>query len=142
MTSILWLRRDLRPRDLPALGAAADATEDDVHVLFVIDPVLWDGCGPVRRPRARPARGAGDRLGRDRLAVRRRAGARDDQERHAVPGVHALRRWVPELAHVTGRQVHEPWKADDGYDHGYPGPVVDHGEERAEWLRRYDAARR
>jgi deoxyribodipyrimidine photolyase len=41
MTSVLWLRRDLRRRDLPALGAAADATEDDVHVLFVIDPVPW-----------------------------------------------------------------------------------------------------
>ena len=42
--------RDLRRRDLPALGAAADATgEGDVHVLFVIDPVLWDRCGPVRR---------------------------------------------------------------------------------------------
>jgi deoxyribodipyrimidine photo-lyase len=49
VTSVLWLRRDLRRRDHPALGAAADATEDDVHVLFVIDPVLWDRCGPVRR---------------------------------------------------------------------------------------------
>ncbi len=50
MTSVLWLRRDLRRRDLPALAAAADAAGDgDVHVLFVIDPVLWDRCGPVRR---------------------------------------------------------------------------------------------
>ena len=50
VTSVLWLRRDLRRRDLPALGAAADAAGDgDVHVLFVIDPVLWDRCGPVRR---------------------------------------------------------------------------------------------
>src|SRR6476646_4964834 len=50
MSTVLWLRRDLRRRDLPALGAAADAAGDgDVHVLFVIDPVLWDRCGPVRR---------------------------------------------------------------------------------------------
>jgi deoxyribodipyrimidine photo-lyase len=50
MNAVLWLRRDLRRRDLPALGAAADAAGDgEVHVLFVIDPVLWDGCGPVRR---------------------------------------------------------------------------------------------
>src|SRR3954447_10557570 len=49
MSSVLWLRRDLRRRDLPALGAAADATAHDVHVLFVIDPTLWDGAGPVRR---------------------------------------------------------------------------------------------
>src|SRR5215218_5092570 len=48
MSSVLWLRRDLRPRALPALGAAGDATADDVHVLFVIDPTLWDGAGPVR----------------------------------------------------------------------------------------------
>ena len=53
-----------------------------------------------------------------------------------------VRRWVPELAHVAGGRAHEPWKVDDGYDHGYPEPVVDHGEERAEALRRYDAARR
>jgi len=49
MSSVLWLRRDLRRHDLPALGAAADSTDGDVHALFVIDPVLWDGAGPVRR---------------------------------------------------------------------------------------------
>ena len=48
-SSVLWLRRDLRRRDLPALGAAAETTDGDVHVLFVIDPVLWDSCGPARR---------------------------------------------------------------------------------------------
>jgi deoxyribodipyrimidine photo-lyase len=53
-----------------------------------------------------------------------------------------VRQWVPELAHVAGRKAHEPWRVDDGYDRGYPEPVVDHGEERAEALRRYDAARR
>jgi deoxyribodipyrimidine photo-lyase len=53
-----------------------------------------------------------------------------------------VRRWVPELAHVEGRRAHEPWKVADGYDHGYPRPVVDHAEERAEALRRYDATRR
>jgi deoxyribodipyrimidine photo-lyase len=52
-----------------------------------------------------------------------------------------VRRWVPELTHVPGRRVHRPWKADGGYDHGYPRPMVDHAEERAEALRRYDAAR-
>lgn len=45
--SILWLRRDLRRGDLPALGAAAGAGE--VCVLFVLDPALWEGAGPVRR---------------------------------------------------------------------------------------------
>jgi deoxyribodipyrimidine photo-lyase len=53
-----------------------------------------------------------------------------------------VRRWVPELAHVEGKKAHEPWSVEHGYRHGYPEPVVDHGEERAEALRRYDAARR
>ncbi len=53
-----------------------------------------------------------------------------------------VRRWVPELGHVAGRKVHEPWTVEDGHLHGYPEPVVDHGEERTEALRRYEEARR
>ncbi|GAB3591440.1 deoxyribodipyrimidine photo-lyase [Angustibacter peucedani] len=53
-----------------------------------------------------------------------------------------VRRWVPELAHLAGAAAHEPWEADDGYDHGYPERVVDHGEERGEALRRYEQIRR
>jgi deoxyribodipyrimidine photo-lyase len=53
-----------------------------------------------------------------------------------------VRRWVPELAHVAGAKAHEPWTVEDGYDHGYPAPIVDHGEERVEALRRYEEARR
>ena len=53
-----------------------------------------------------------------------------------------VRRWVPELAHVAGRKAHEPWTVEGGHEHGYPEPVVDHGEERAEALRRYEEARR
>lgn len=45
--AVLWLRRDLRRRDLPALGAAA--ASGPVTPLFVIDPVLWRRAGPVRR---------------------------------------------------------------------------------------------
>ena len=64
------------------------------------------------------------------------------QGRKFDPDGDYVRRWVPELAHVPGRKVHEPWLVDDGYDHGYPTRVVDHAEERLEALRRYDAARR
>ncbi|GGB33446.1 deoxyribodipyrimidine photo-lyase [Flexivirga endophytica] len=49
MTSLLWLRRDLRRSDLPALRSAADATGDDVGVVFVVDPALWKSAGTVRR---------------------------------------------------------------------------------------------
>ncbi|WP_354054810.1 deoxyribodipyrimidine photo-lyase [Dietzia sp. 2505] len=52
-----------------------------------------------------------------------------------------VRRWIPELAHLTGAAAHEPWRAADGYDHGYPERIVDHAEERRETLRRYDRAR-
>lgn len=52
-----------------------------------------------------------------------------------------VRRYVPELAHVAGKAVHEPWKVLDGYAEGYPERVVDHAEERREALRRYESTR-
>lgn len=52
-----------------------------------------------------------------------------------------VRRYVPELAHLEGPAVHEPWKHDDGYAHGYPAPIVDHADERRETLRRYESVR-
>ncbi|WP_432560426.1 cryptochrome/photolyase family protein [Granulicoccus sp. GXG6511] len=45
--SILWLRRDLRRADHPALVAAAD--NGPVAVLFVLDPSIFDPAGPVRQ---------------------------------------------------------------------------------------------
>ncbi len=47
-----------------------------------------------------------------------------------------VRRYVPELGHLTGKRAHRPWDAPDGYDHGYPRRIVDHAAERAEALRR------
>ena len=52
-----------------------------------------------------------------------------------------VRRYVPELAHLPGGTVHQPWTAAGGHDHGYPAPIVDHAVEREEALRRYAAAR-
>ncbi|PVU81465.1 deoxyribodipyrimidine photolyase (plasmid) [Cellulomonas sp. WB94] len=52
-----------------------------------------------------------------------------------------VRRYVPELGHVAGRAVHQPWRVAGAYDGGYPAPIVDHGAERDEALRRYAAAR-
>lgn len=48
MTALLWLRRDLRRADLPALGAA-DAASGGVAVVFVVDPEFFDPAGSVRQ---------------------------------------------------------------------------------------------
>src|SRR3954452_18652458 len=46
VTSVLWLRRDLRLRDHPALHAAAK--DAPVVVLFVLDPALIKPAGAPR----------------------------------------------------------------------------------------------
>lgn len=52
-----------------------------------------------------------------------------------------VRRWVPELTHLSGPQVHQPWEAPDGYAHGYPARIVDHADERRVALARLNQAR-
>jgi len=52
-----------------------------------------------------------------------------------------VRRWVPELRHLPGASVHQPWRREDGHAEGYPQRIVDHAAEREETLRRYGVAR-
>jgi deoxyribodipyrimidine photo-lyase len=47
VTALLWLRRDLRRGDHPALVEAA--RRGTVVPVFVLDPGLWDGAGDARR---------------------------------------------------------------------------------------------
>lgn len=47
-----------------------------------------------------------------------------------------VRKYVPELAHISGKAVHEPWLLVDGLLNGYPAPIVDHAAERDESLAR------
>lgn len=42
-----------------------------------------------------------------------------------------VRTYIPELRHIPGKAVHEPWEIPDGYAHGYPERIVDHKIERA-----------
>ncbi|MDA3036565.1 MAG: deoxyribodipyrimidine photo-lyase [Actinomycetota bacterium] len=49
-----------------------------------------------------------------------------------------VRKYVPELAHLNGTQIHEPWEVLDGYLKGYPARIVDHATERLESLARLD----
>jgi deoxyribodipyrimidine photo-lyase len=52
------------------------------------------------------------------------------------PNGDYVRKYVPELAHIQGAAVHEPWLLLDGLAHGYPAPIVDHAAEREEALAR------
>ncbi|MCW2811116.1 MAG: deoxyribodipyrimidine photo-lyase type [Friedmanniella sp.] len=53
-----------------------------------------------------------------------------------------IRRYVPELADVPLKHLHEPWSAPGGPPAGYPGPIVDHATERKESLDRYELIKR
>ena len=47
-----------------------------------------------------------------------------------------IRKYVPELAHLSATEIHEPWLYLDGYSKGYPERLVDHAIERLESLER------
>jgi deoxyribodipyrimidine photo-lyase len=56
-----------------------------------------------------------------------------------------VRRWVPELARVPSKYIHEPWRLSaaerDAVGAGdYPAPIVDHATQRARALALYAAA--
>jgi deoxyribodipyrimidine photo-lyase len=52
------------------------------------------------------------------------------------PNGDYIRKYIPELRHITDESVHEPWKVLGGLDRGYPEPIVDHAVERLEALDR------
>ena len=54
------------------------------------------------------------------------------------PDGNYVRKYIPELAHLQGSEVHEPWLLVDGLINGYPEPMLDHSKERDESLRRLE----
>ncbi len=61
-----------------------------------------------------------------------------------------VRRWCPELAGLSVRHIHAPWKAPDAalqeagiiLGETYPHPVVDHAEARHKALEAYEAVKK
>ena len=47
-----------------------------------------------------------------------------------------IRKFVPELAHLSAAEIHEPWLYLDGYSNGYVERIVDHAAERINSLER------
>ena len=54
------------------------------------------------------------------------------------PEGNYVRKYIPELRHLAGSEVHEPWLLIDGLIHGYPEPMLDHSQERDESLARLE----
>lgn len=54
------------------------------------------------------------------------------------PNGDYVRKYIPELRHIAGAEVHEPWNLLNGFDGGYCAPIVDHAVERVEALQRLE----
>tara|TARA_Y100001956_G_C4123202_1_gene188638 strand:+ start:922 stop:2349 length:1428 start_codon:yes stop_codon:yes gene_type:complete len=52
-----------------------------------------------------------------------------------------VRRWIPELAEVPDKYVHQPWKWDSVKALSYPTPIVDHKVQREITLANYKNAK-
>ena len=61
-----------------------------------------------------------------------------EQGRRFDPEGIYIKKYIPELSHLQGDEVHEPWESKDGYKNGYPKRIVDHAAERLESLARLE----
>ena len=61
-----------------------------------------------------------------------------EQGRKFDPEGTYIKRYVPELSHLSGEDIHMPWEVIDGLSNGYPEPIVDHAKERLESLARLE----
>jgi deoxyribodipyrimidine photo-lyase len=115
---------------------------------FLVKDFIWSGSsvtdiscvGCRRRPGLQPARLAVD----GGLRYRRRAVLPSVQPEYAGQEVRPIRRpRQATRARAAGRadRVQEPWTLAGGPPNGYLAPIVDHGEERLESLRRLERIR-
>ena len=61
-----------------------------------------------------------------------------EQGRRFDPEGSYIKRFIPELSHLSVPDIHTPWEVLDGLSNGYPSPIVDHAKERIESLARLD----
>lgn len=61
-----------------------------------------------------------------------------EQGKRFDPDGDYVRRYIPELSHISGIKVQEPWEQIDGYKGKYPKKIVDHAAERIESLVRLE----
>lgn len=54
------------------------------------------------------------------------------------PDGEYLREWLPELAHLGKKALHDPSSDPNGAPANYPDPIVNHAEARQEALARYE----
>ena len=61
-----------------------------------------------------------------------------EQGKRFDPQGDYIRRYVPEIAHLSDAHIHEPWLFQGTDLHGYPDPIVNHAAERIESLARLE----
>jgi deoxyribodipyrimidine photo-lyase len=61
-----------------------------------------------------------------------------EQGKRFDPEGSYIRKYVPELRHLTDESIHEPWLILDGLSHGYVDRLVEHSVERHESLARLE----
>jgi len=61
-----------------------------------------------------------------------------EQGRRFDPEGNYIKRYVPELSHLSQAEIHTPWEVLDGYSHGYVSRILDHATERLESLARLE----
>lgn len=136
-TALVLFNRDLRVHDHPALTAAAKA--ERTVPLFVLDERLLGSRFAAPNRVANNAgnwqcvAGTGNDTRPNRVLNPVRQAERFDPEGDYV------RRYLPELESLRGRDVFRPWLSEGFRRLDYPEPIVDHDEAAAAFKARRGA---